>query len=67
MHHHFTFRPSLSGLTEDRLIRGLHPHIAQRMQMERLHKFDLTRLRSTDDKRSTCSAPSPRRTPPTTG
>jgi acetyl-CoA carboxylase carboxyltransferase component/biotin carboxyl carrier protein len=49
MHHHFTFRPSLSGLTEDRLIRGLHPHIAQRMQMERLHKFDLTRLRSTDD------------------
>ena len=27
MHHHFTFRPSLSGLTEDHLIRGLHPHI----------------------------------------
>ncbi|MGN2638047.1 carboxyl transferase domain-containing protein [Nocardia takedensis] len=49
MHHHFTFRPSATGPTEERLIRGLHPYIAQRMQMERLRKFDLTRLRSSDD------------------
>ncbi|WAC55512.1 carboxyl transferase domain-containing protein [Gordonia sp. SL306] len=49
MHHHFTFRPSATGMAEERLIRGLHPHIAQRMQMERLHKFDLTRLSSSDD------------------
>ncbi|MEN3615562.1 carboxyl transferase domain-containing protein [Plantactinospora sp. ZYX-F-223] len=49
MHHHFTFRPSSSGMTEDRLIRGLHPYIAQRMQLERLHKFDLTRLPSSDE------------------
>ncbi|WP_328417989.1 ATP-grasp domain-containing protein [Micromonospora sp. NBC_00389] len=49
MHHHFTFRPSESGTTEDRLIRGLHPYIAQRMQLERLHKFDLTRLPSSDE------------------
>ncbi|MFW0785888.1 carboxyl transferase domain-containing protein [Gordonia sp. CPCC 206044] len=49
MHHHFTFRPSATGMTEERLIRGLHPYIAQRMQMERLHKFDLTRLPSSDD------------------
>ncbi|MEH1163923.1 carboxyl transferase domain-containing protein [Micromonospora sp. CPCC 205539] len=49
MHHHFTFRPSDSGMTEDRLIRGLHPYIAQRMQLERLHKFDLTRLPSSDE------------------
>ncbi|MGW4681927.1 ATP-binding protein [Micromonospora taraxaci] len=49
MHHHFTFRPSDTGLTEDRLIRGLHPYIAQRMQLERLHKFDLTRLPSSDE------------------
>ncbi|MFT4041719.1 MAG: carboxyl transferase domain-containing protein [Gordonia sp. (in: high G+C Gram-positive bacteria)] len=49
MHHHFTFRPSATGMTEERLIRGLHPHIAQRMQMERLRKFDLTRLPSSDD------------------
>ncbi|MCD0449171.1 ATP-grasp domain-containing protein [Actinocorallia sp. API 0066] len=49
MHHHFTFRPSESGLAEDRLIRGLHPYIAQRMQMKRLHRFDLTRLPSLDE------------------
>ncbi|AZG44523.1 ATP-binding protein [Gordonia insulae] len=49
MHHHFTFRPSATGMSEERLIRGLHPYIAQRMQMERLRKFDLTRLSSSDD------------------
>ncbi|MET8318619.1 carboxyl transferase domain-containing protein [Micromonospora sp. NPDC005189] len=49
MHHHFTFRPSSTEMTEDRLIRGLHPYIAQRMQLERLHKFDLTRLPSSDE------------------
>ncbi|GAA5066474.1 ATP-binding protein [Nocardia callitridis] len=49
MHHHFTFRPSATGMTEERLIRGLHPYIAQRMQIERLSKFDLTRLPSSDD------------------
>ncbi|HET9893950.1 MAG TPA: carboxyl transferase domain-containing protein [Streptosporangiaceae bacterium] len=49
MHHHFTFRPSVTGMTEERLIRGLHPFIAQRMQLERLRKFDLTRLPSTDE------------------
>lgn len=49
MHHHFTFRPSATGMTEERLIRGLHPYIAQRMQMERLSKFDLTRLPSLDE------------------
>ncbi|MET8528143.1 carboxyl transferase domain-containing protein [Micromonospora sp. NPDC005172] len=49
MHHHFTFRPSDDGMVEDRLIRGLHPYIAQRMQLERLHKFDLTRLPSSDE------------------
>jgi acetyl/propionyl-CoA carboxylase alpha subunit/acetyl-CoA carboxylase carboxyltransferase component len=49
MHHHFTFRPSTTGMTEERLIRGLHPYIAQRMQLERLCKFDLTRLPSSDE------------------
>ncbi|MGR6319388.1 biotin carboxylase N-terminal domain-containing protein [Micromonospora soli] len=49
MHHHFTFRPAGAGVTEERLIRGLHPYIAQRMQLERLHKFDLTRLPSSDE------------------
>jgi acetyl/propionyl-CoA carboxylase alpha subunit/acetyl-CoA carboxylase carboxyltransferase component len=54
MHHHFTFRRSpaggqLAGFSEDRLIRGLHPRIAQRMQLERLREFDLTRLPSADE------------------
>ncbi|MEE4025306.1 carboxyl transferase domain-containing protein [Gordonia sp. PKS22-38] len=49
MHNHFTFRPSATGMSEERLIRGLHPYIAQRMQMERLRKFDLTQLPSSDD------------------
>ena len=49
MHHHFTFRPSPAGITEERLIRGLHPLIAQRMQLERLRNFDLTRLPSADE------------------
>ncbi|MFU8872876.1 carboxyl transferase domain-containing protein [Micromonospora sp. SL4-19] len=46
MHHHFTFRP---GLGEDRVIRGLHPLIAQRLQLPRLRNFDLTRLPSADE------------------
>jgi acetyl/propionyl-CoA carboxylase alpha subunit/acetyl-CoA carboxylase carboxyltransferase component len=49
MHHHVTFRPSAGEMTEHRLIRGLHPYIAQRMQLERLHRFDLTRLPSSDE------------------
>ncbi|WP_018681343.1 carboxyl transferase domain-containing protein [Actinokineospora enzanensis] len=49
MHHHVTFRPFSVGMTEERLIRGLHPYIAQRMQLERLRKFDLTRLPSSDE------------------
>ncbi|GAA0713439.1 ATP-grasp domain-containing protein [Dactylosporangium roseum] len=46
MHHHFTFRP---GLGEDRVIRGLHPLIARRLQLPRLRNFDLTRLPSADE------------------
>ncbi|HWO61834.1 MAG TPA: carboxyl transferase domain-containing protein [Umezawaea sp.] len=49
MHHHFTFRPSPEGFTEERLLRGLHPRIAERMQLERLRAFDLTRLASPDE------------------
>ena len=49
MHHHFTFRSSPGGMVEDRLIRGLHPHIAERMQMQRWNRFDLTRLPSADE------------------
>ncbi|GLZ42535.1 biotin carboxylase N-terminal domain-containing protein [Actinokineospora sp. NBRC 105648] len=49
MHHHFSFRPDGAGFVEDRLIRGLHPQIAQRLQLQRLREFDLTRLPSADE------------------
>ncbi|WP_035853487.1 biotin carboxylase N-terminal domain-containing protein [Cryptosporangium arvum] len=49
MHHHFTFRRGASAFTEDRLIRGLHPQIAERLQIQRLREFDLTRLPSSDE------------------
>jgi acetyl/propionyl-CoA carboxylase alpha subunit/acetyl-CoA carboxylase carboxyltransferase component len=49
MHHHFTFRPSAEGFVEERLLRGLHPRIAERMQLERLRDFGLTRLPSPDE------------------
>jgi acetyl/propionyl-CoA carboxylase alpha subunit/acetyl-CoA carboxylase carboxyltransferase component len=51
MRHRFTFRPGTSdaGLVEDRLIRGLHPQIAERLQLGRLREFDLTRLPSSDE------------------
>jgi len=49
MHHHFTFRRDGDSFVEDRLIRGLHPQIAQRLQIERLREFDLTRLPSADE------------------
>ncbi len=44
-----TFRPDGAGFAEDRLIRGLHPQLAQRLQLKRLREFDLTRLPSTDE------------------
>jgi acetyl/propionyl-CoA carboxylase alpha subunit/acetyl-CoA carboxylase carboxyltransferase component len=49
MHHHFTFRPDGAGFAEDRLIRGLHPQVARRLQLYRLREFDLTRLPSADE------------------
>ncbi len=50
MQHHFTFRPAGDGtLAEDRLIRGLHPQVAERLQLDRLREFDLTRLPSADE------------------
>src|SRR5262249_9311772 len=49
MHHHVTFRNDGSGFTEDRLIRGLHPQVAERLQLSRLREFDLTRLPSIDE------------------
>ncbi|MCP2251643.1 Acetyl/propionyl-CoA carboxylase, alpha subunit [Prauserella aidingensis] len=49
MHHHFTFTAGADGPVEDRVIRGLHPMIAQRLQLPRWRNFDLTRLPSADE------------------
>ncbi|WP_188990670.1 carboxyl transferase domain-containing protein [Saccharopolyspora thermophila] len=48
-HHHFTFTPAESGLIEERVLRGLHPLVAERLQLQRLENFDLTRLPSADE------------------
>ncbi|MFC4857082.1 biotin carboxylase N-terminal domain-containing protein [Actinophytocola glycyrrhizae] len=49
MHHHITFRRDGAAFAEDRLIRGLHPQIARRLQLQRLREFDLTRLPTADE------------------
>jgi acetyl/propionyl-CoA carboxylase alpha subunit/acetyl-CoA carboxylase carboxyltransferase component len=49
VHHIFTFRPSSVGVTEESLIRGLHPGIAQRLQLWRLQNFELTLLPSASE------------------
>src|SRR4051794_9983648 len=44
-----TFRPSPGGLAEERIIRGLHPLIAQRLDLWRLKEFEGQRLPSAED------------------
>ena len=44
-----TFRPSDTGLLEDRIIRDMHPLTGQRLDMWRLKNFDGTRLSSAED------------------
>jgi acetyl/propionyl-CoA carboxylase alpha subunit/acetyl-CoA carboxylase carboxyltransferase component len=45
----FTFRPSPGGMEEERVIRGIHPLIGQRLDLWRLKNFVGTRLPSTED------------------
>ena len=45
----FTFRPGPSGLVEDKVLRGLHPMMGDRLQLWRLREFDLERLASPED------------------
>ncbi|GAC1324374.1 MAG: biotin carboxylase N-terminal domain-containing protein [Mycobacteriales bacterium] len=46
---HVTFRPSPQGLTEERVIRGMHPLTGQRLDLWRLKNFDGVRLPSAED------------------
>jgi len=45
----FTFRPSNGHMEEERVIRGMHPLIGQRLHLWRLKNFVGTRLPSTED------------------
>lgn len=47
--HHFTFDRTSLGFDEDRAVRGLHPMVAERLQIWRLKNFDLERLPSAED------------------
>ena len=49
--HYFTFRRPLGStgpFEEERLVRGLHPMVAKRLQLWRLSNFDLERLPASD-------------------
>ena len=46
---HFAFRQGDEGFREDRLVRGLHPMMAKRLQLWRLSNFDVDRVSSSED------------------
>ncbi len=45
----FTFRPSTTGLAEERVIRGMHPLTGQRLDLWRLKNFIGTRMPAEED------------------
>jgi acetyl/propionyl-CoA carboxylase alpha subunit/acetyl-CoA carboxylase carboxyltransferase component len=46
---HFTYQPSTSSYEEERLFRGVHPMMAERLHIWRLKNFKLDRLPSVED------------------
>ncbi len=46
---HFTFHRTESGYQEEKLYRGLHPMMSQRLQLWRLQNFHIERLLSAED------------------
>ncbi len=46
---YYTFRPSPDGVTEDLLVRGIHPMVGRRLNLWRLRNFDVTRLDAPED------------------
>ena len=47
--YHYCFRSADDGPVEDRLYRNLHPMLAKRLNLDRLRRFDITRLDSAED------------------
>jgi acetyl/propionyl-CoA carboxylase alpha subunit/acetyl-CoA carboxylase carboxyltransferase component len=47
---YYAFRPEEDGsLTEDRLVRGVHPMVGRRLNLWRLRDFEVTRLEAPED------------------
>ncbi len=46
---HFTYLPSANGYAEERLFRGVHPMMAERLHLWRLKNFTVERLPSVED------------------
>jgi len=46
---HFTYRPSANGYEEAKLVRGIHPMMAERLHLWRLNNFNVERLPSVED------------------
>ena len=45
----FTFRPGENGYAEERHLRGVHPMLSKRLQLDRLSQFELTRIPASED------------------
>jgi acetyl-CoA carboxylase carboxyltransferase component/biotin carboxyl carrier protein len=45
----FTFRPSGNGYAEEGHLRGVHPMLSKRLQLNRLSQFELARLPASED------------------
>ena len=46
---HFTYRPSANLFEEERLVRGVHPMMAERLHLWRVSNFNVERLPSVED------------------
>ncbi len=46
---HFTYRPSANLFEEERLVRGVHPMMAERLHLWRVSNFKVERLPSVED------------------
>ncbi len=46
---HFTYRPSAGKYEEEKLVRGVHPMMAERLHLWRVNNFNVERLPSVED------------------
>ena len=46
---YFTYRPGAEGFQEDQIVRGIHPMLADRLELWRLENFHTKQLRGSND------------------